>query len=477
MNFRVVLFALGSLLVLMGLTMGTSLIPSIWLGDGAWVGLTAASATTVVVGLGLRRFRTDGELGLREGFAVAAFGWFVAGIFGSLPYLFTGEIPNLVDAYFESVSGLTTTGATILTEIEGVAKGVLFWRSLSQWVGGMGIIVLAVAILPMLGVGGMQLFRAEVPGPVKDRLLPRIQDTAKLLWGVYVGFTASAILAYHFAGMSVFDATCHAFTALSTGGFSTKNASIAAYGSAVHWITIGFMFLAGINYSLHFLAIRGRPLRYFQSEEFIFYLGAVVLLSGFLFGLTWSLAPDWLTGFRDAAFQATSILTGTGFGTADYELWPIVAQFTLLVVITFGACAGSTAGGFKCVRVLLVIKQAYVIIFRTVHPHASKHVKLDNHIVEDAVMNAIMGMLALILMVKVVSTTILVATGMDVVSGLSAVFTCLNNVGPGLGTVGPTDNFAHVAWGGKVLLTTLMIMGRLELFTVFVLFLPSFWRK
>ncbi len=479
MNFPITIFCLGSVLVLTGAAMATALLPSLILGDGAWLGIGLAALATTGVGLAMRRFTRSDEppdMTIREGFAIAAFGWFFVGVLGTLPYLFTGTIPSVVDALFESLSGFTTTGATILTDIEKCPAGVLYWRSLTQWLGGMGIIVLAVAIMPLLGVGGMQLFRAEVPGPVKDRLLPRIQDTAKLLYGVYVGLTVLCAVAYWLAGMRVFDAVCHALTCLATGGFSTKNASLAAYGAPVHWISIAFMFVAGVNYSLHYFALRGRLTRYAKNEEFVFYAMVTVLAAGFLAGCV-ALPEGSTATVRDALFTTVSIVTTTGFGTADFETWPLVTQFLILALMFFGACAGSTAGGFKCVRVLLVFKQAYVMVFRYVHPHAMKHVKFDQKVVGDDVMNSVMGLLCLIIVVTGAATLVMVGMGMDIVSGASAVVTCLNNIGPGLGTVGPTDNFAGVPTLGKLLLSLLMVMGRLELFTVFVLFLPSFWRR
>ena len=486
MNFRVTCHSLGSLLVLLGILMATSVIPSIWLQDGAFLSLAGAAFVTVASGVLCRRLSgpVQGDLSYREGFAIASLGWIVAGVFGALPYLFSAAIPNVINAYFESVSGFTTTGATILTDIESLAPSLLYWRSLTQWLGGMGIIVLAVAILPLLSVGGMQLFRAEVPGPVKDRLLPRIQDTAKLLWGVYLGITLAAVGLLVLADMPFFDAVCHAFTCMATGGFSTRNASIGAYNEGVQWIIILFMFLAGINFSLHYMALRGRLMRYFKNEEFNFYLILTVVVTAviLLLNCRGSEAP-FLETLRHALFQVVSILTTTGYGTDDYEMWPMMTHVLILILMFVGGCSGSTAGGIKCVRVLLIFKHAYVQVFRLVHPQAVKHVKFNHKQVQEDVMQSILGLFALHVMVLFTATLVLAAilfvTGvrMDLVSTLSSVVTCLNNVGPGLGAVGPTQNFAAVPGLGKVVLTLCMVMGRLELFTVLVLFLPSFWRK
>jgi trk system potassium uptake protein TrkH len=480
MNFRVTIYSLGNLLVLLGALMATAVIPSIWFHDGAFLAVIGSAAVTVAAGILARRLAlpVQGDLSFREGFAVASLGWLTAGAFGALPFVVSGNIPNVISAYFESISGFTTTGATILTDIEELDPSLLYWRSLTQWLGGMGIIVLAVALLPLLGVGGMQLFRAEVPGPVKDRLLPRIQDTAKLLWAVYFLITLGAAVSLVLCDMPVFEAVCHAFTCMATGGFSPKNASIAAYGSAVHWVIIVFMFLAGVNFSLHYLALRGRVERYIRSEEFLFYVllitGATAVVLAFNLGAG---GPPLGDSIRNAVFQVVSICTTTGFGTDDYECWPVVNQVVIVMLMFVGGSSGSTAGGFKCVRVLLLFKHAYVQVFRLIHPHAVKHVKIDRKLVPEDVMQSILGLFALYVMAMLGATLIMAALGLDLVTSAASVITCLNNVGPGLGDVGPTKNFAAIPGLGKVVLTICMVMGRLELFTVMVLFLPSFWRK
>jgi len=480
MNLRVTIYSLGSLLVLLGALMATSVIPSICFQDGAFLAVIGASAITIAAGILARRIAgpIHGDLSFREGFAVASLGWLTAGVFGALPFVISGNIPNVISAYFESISGFTTTGATILSDIEKLDPSIAYWRSLTQWLGGMGIIVLAVALLPLLGVGGMQLFRAEVPGPVKDRLLPRIQDTAKMLWVVYFGITVAAVVSLVLCDMPVFEAICHAFTCMATGGFSPKNASIGAYGSAVHWVIIVFMFLAGVNFSLHYLALRGRVVRYVMSEEFLFYVLLMTVASAivlaFNLGASQTAFGDTL---RNAVFQVVSICTTTGYGTDDYELWPVVNQVVIVMLMFVGGSAGSTAGGFKCVRVLLIFKHAYVQVFRLIHPHAVKHVKVDQKLVPEDVMQSILGLFALYVMATFTATLIMAALGLDLVTAAASVITCLNNVGPGLGDVGPTQHFGDVPGLGKIVLATCMVMGRLELFTMMVLFLPSFWRK
>ncbi|MBN2491906.1 MAG: TrkH family potassium uptake protein, partial [Planctomycetes bacterium] len=440
MNYRIMVHSLGSLLVLLGVLMATAAVPSIGFEDGALLAVVGAAAATMAAGIVARRLSAPapGDFSFREGFAIAALGWTVAGLFGALPYLFSGAIPGVIHACFESVSGFTTTGATILADIERLPPSLLYWRSLTQWLGGMGILVLVVAILPLLGVGGMQLFRAEVPGPVKDRLLPRIQDTAKLLWGVYILLTAAAAATLALLGMPAFEAICHALTCLSTGGFSPKNASLGHYRSAVQWVVVVFMFLGGVNFSLHYFALRGRAVRYLRSEEFLFYVLVLVVAAGVI-AICNSGARDLglADQLRHAVFQSVSICTTTGYGTDDFELWPTGSQVVLLTLMFIGGCSGSTAGGFKCVRVLLLIKHAYVQLFRLVHPHAVRHVKVDYKLVPQEVMQSILGLFALYAMAMFTATLILAAQGLDLVTAASSVITCLSNVGPGLGDVGP----------------------------------------
>jgi trk system potassium uptake protein TrkH len=396
-----------------------------------------------------------------------------------LPFVFSGAIPSYLNAFFETMSGFTTTGSTILTDIEAMPPSLLLWRSLTQWLGGMGIIVLSLAILPMLGVGGMQLFKAEVPGPTTDRLKPRIQDTAKLLWGVYVLLTCIEILLLMAGGMSFFDGLNHAFTTMATGGFSTRNASVAAYNSAyIDWIITIFMFLAGVNFSLHYLALRGKVVDFIRNEEFLFYSSLVIVGTALITMLNMGgTYPGFLDNLRYSAFQVVSIITTTGFGTADYELWPVLCQYLLVFFMFIGGCAGSTGGGMKVARILLLFKHAQVQVYRLIHPRAVRLVKLGDRPVDKDVMQSILGFFALYLGVFVAASFVMAATGMDLNSAGGSVIATLSNIGPGLGSVGPVDNFAHVPAIGKLVLAFCMLLGRLELFTVLVLIFPSFWRK
>jgi len=481
MNLLLTLRILGSLLLFLG---GTLVVPvpiSLYYSDGAWSAFFISALICGVVGaLVMAACRSKKELSVREGFAVVTFGWAVFAVFGALPFLFSGAIASPIDAVFETMSGFTTTGSTILTEIESLPQSLLFWRALTHWLGGMGIIVLSLAILPMLGVGGMQLFKAEVPGPTADRLKPRIQDTAKMLWGVYVLLTGLETVLLMLGGMSLFDAVCHAFATLATGGFSTRNASVGAYDSGyIDGVITLFMILAGVNFALHFHALRGRFRDFFSSEELRVYLAIIVVATAVIMTFNW--AEDLYGGFvenlRYTLFQVASIMTTTGFGTADFELWPVVTQYLLVLLMFIGGCAGSTGGGIKVARILLLFKHAQVQLFRLIHPRAIRLVKLGSMPVDKEVMQSILGFFALFIAVFVTGSLMVAATGMDVVSSAAAVIACLANIGPGLGSVGPVDNFAHVPDFGKGVLIVCMLMGRLELFTVLVLFFPSFWKK
>jgi trk system potassium uptake protein TrkH len=480
MNIVLTLRILGALLVFLGAALLVPVPFSLYYADGTAGAFLLAAGCTLSIGfLLLRTCRSSKELSVREGFAVVTFSWVLFALFGALPFLFSGAIPSFLNAAFETMSGFTTTGATILAEIESLPKSILLWRALTHWLGGMGIIVLSLAILPMLGVGGMQLFKAEVPGPTADRLKPRIQDTAKLLWGVYVLLTAAEVVLLMFGGMDFFQALCHSFATLATGGFSTRNASVGAFGSAyIDWVVTAFMFLAGVNFSLHYFALRGRLRDYFRNEEFLFYLALTVGVTIVIFAVNQGTVYSSMTeNLRYSAFQTTSILTTTGFGTTNYEKWPVLAQYLLVFLMFVGGCAGSTGGGVKVARVLLLFKQAHAALYRLIHPRAVRLVKLGDSPVDRDVMQSILGFFALYMGIFVIASFLMATSGMDLVSAGASVAATLGNVGPGLGTVGPVAHYAHIAPFGKTVLIFCMLLGRLELFTVLVLFFPSFWRK
>lgn len=470
---------LGALLIFLACTLLLPIPFSLYFHDGIHSSFLLASAVSLAAGWCLRHlFASKKELSRREGFAVVTLAWTGYGLFGSLPYLFSGSISKPLDAIFETMSGFTTTGSTIVTDIAALPQSILFWRALTHWLGGMGIIVLSLAILPMLGVGGMQMFRAEVPGPTADRLKPRIQDTAKLLWGVYVLLTALETILLIAGGMDFYTALCHAFATLATGGFSTENTSLAGFNPYIQWVVTLFMFLAGANFALHYYALRGRFTEYWRNEEFRWYLGftlaALVLLTAMTWGGNYS---SFAEALRHAAFQTSAILTTTGFGTADFEVWPVAGQYLLVLLMFIGGCAGSTGGGIKVARILLLFKHGLVQLHRLIHPRSIRLVKLGGQPVSDSVTQAILGFFALFMGIFVVASLAVAATGMDLVSAGAAVIATLSNIGPGLGSVGPTDNFAQVPDLGKGILILCMLLGRLELFTVLVFFLPSFWRR
>jgi len=480
MNIQLTLRILGALLLFLSVALLLPVPFALYYNDGAYPSFLLSALVTFAAGFALfMGCRSERELSLRDGFAIVTFSWLFYALFGALPFYFSGAIPSFLNASFETLSGFTTTGATILAEIESLPESLLLWRALTHWLGGMGIIVMSLAILPMLGVGGMQLFKAEVPGPTADRLKPRIQDTAKLLWGVYVLLTAVEVLLLMLGKMSFFESLCHSFATLATGGFSSRNISVAAYDSPyIDGVITLFMFLAGVNFFLHYQALRGRLTEFWKNEEFRIYLGitagSILLLMVLNQGAVYDSLFDNL---RFSSFQAVSILTTTGFVTGDYEQWPVLSQYLLVAMMFIGGCAGSTAGGMKVARILLLFKHAHVQLFRLIHPRAIRLVKLGSRPVGRDVMQSILGFFALYMGVFVLASFLMAASGMDLVSAGASVIATLGNVGPGLGSVGPTDNFGHIAPFGKGVLMFCMLLGRLELFTVLVLFFPTFWRK
>ncbi len=419
------------------------------------------------------------EISVRDGFAIVTFGWLSVAFFGALPAFFSGAIPSFSDAFFESMSGFTTTGASILTDIESLPHGVLFQRSLSHWLGGMGIILLSLAILPMLGVGGMQLYKAEVPGPVHDKLTPRLRQTAEILWGVYLLLTVLETALLMLFGMSFFNALCHTFGTLATGGFSTRNGSIGAFQNpAVDWVIIVFMFLAGANFALHFRALRGNVKSYWKDPEFKFYLSAVIGSAAVLLIFNSPKLFDSAgSQIRHTLFQTVSIMTTTGYGTHDFEIWSSTGQFLLLTLMFVGGMAGSTGGGMKNMRVFLLIKQARMELRHLVHPRGIFPVRLGEKVISDDVMKNIFGFFLLYMMLFFFGAVVMTFMKLDFVSAIGASAACLNNIGPGLGAVGPTDNYAAVPLLGKWVLAGLMLVGRLEVYTVVILFSRSYWRR
>ena len=428
----------------------------------------------------LGRGKKAGDMGPREAFAAVGLSWFLVSAIGGLPFWLHGTLPTYTDAFFEAASGFTTTGASVLIDIQSVPRGILFWRSLTHWLGGMGIIVLGLAILPMLGVGGMQLYKAEVPGPVPEKLTPRIQHTALLLWGVYVLLSALETGLLFLGGMNIFEALTHTFGTMATGGFSPLNGSIGQYGNAYFdWVIILFMFLAGANFTLHFKILKGDIGAWWRDEEFRFYTSLVVggVLSVAAFLLLSGNYDTFLDALRFGAFQVVSTITTTGYVTADYEMWPFYVQTLLLVFMFVGGCAGSTGGGIKNVRILMLFKEIYAELMRLLHPKAVAYTRLNDQVVSREVVSSILVFFSIYIVVFTVGTIIMAGLGVDVLTAISGVAATLNNIGPGLGSVGPTENYASIPMAGKWVLSVCMVMGRLELDEVLLLFMPATWRR
>ena len=482
MHYKVILRILGILLMIFSISMLPPLAISFLYDDGAELAFIAGFLITLMTGffLWIPVYRVRQDLRTRDGFLITVLFWSVLGLFGAFP-LMLAETPHLtfVDAVFESLSGLTTTGATVITGIDDLPKSILFYRQQLQWLGGMGIIVLAVAILPMLGIGGMQLYRAETPGPVKDsKLTPRITETAKALWYIYLSLTIACAIGYWLAGMDVFDAISHSFSTVAIGGFSTHDASIGYFDSvAVEMVCLFFMVISAVNFGLHFFAWRQRSItHYMQDPEFKFYLSTLIAITVIaIIALVITDSYPLLESFRKASFMVVSIATTTGFATADFAHWPVMLPFLLFVAAFAGGCAGSTGGGMKVIRVLLILKQGYREIQRLVHPNAIIPVKLGKKPISDKVLEAVWGFFSVYMIVFVVMLIALLATGLDQVTAWSAVGATLNNLGPGLGDV--SAHYGDLNTPAKWVLCFAMLLGRLEVFTLLVLFTPIFWKR
>ena len=480
MNLRLDARIVGFLVGLLGAFQLLPLAVALLYGESPLPYL-ASGLAALACGLALALLAQPGErvLRARDAYLVVAAGWGIGSAFGALPYVFAGAL-GPVDAFFESVAGFTTTGSTVMTRIEGTPHGLLLWRSFTQWIGGMGIILFTVAILPLLGIGGMQLFRVEVPGPVKDKLSPRVVETARRLWAIYVGLTVAEWLALRLAGMDHFDAVCHAFTTLATGGFSTRDASVGAFASpAVEWIVIVFMAAAGVNFVLHHRLVTEGPRGLWRDAELRYYLAVIALatLACWPFVVRDAAPGADTEGLRGTLFSVVSVVTTTGYGTVDFERWPAFGQLVLLQLMILGGMSGSTAGGVKSLRVLLGFRALGAAVQKLVHPRAVRPVKYGGRAVPDDVVAGIWAFFTAYFTIGAAATAVVAAMGYDLVTAVSAALTTLGNVGPGLGAVGPYDNFSHFPGAVKLVLSACMIAGRLEVFTLLVLLQPSFWRR
>lgn len=480
-NPRMIAALIGTLLGIVASMMLLTVFVALYYGED-WQSLLLSSGLTFTAGVLLYSANisnSNKEVRKRDGFLIVSLGWIAMSIMGSLPYALTGSIPNIVDAIFETVSGFTTTGATILTDIEGQDRSILFWRSMTHWIGGMGIIVLTVAILPLLGVGGMQLFVAEAPGVTPDKLHPRITGTAKRLWLIYFALTIAETIALAIAGMGWFDAVNHAMATMATGGFSTRNASIAAFDSqAIHYIIMVFMFLAGVNFTLLFFGFSGKVKTLWRNEEFRVYAWNTLLFS-MVVALVLIIFQNYSIeeGFRGAFFTVISIMTSTGFITENYLLWPNFLIFLIFVLFFSGGSTGSTSGGIKVMRHIILIKNSFLELKRQIHPNAIIPVRFNDKAVPQGITNTVAAFVLIWLIVLFIGSFVMSMFGLDFMSAVGSVTATLGNIGPGLGSVGPVDNFAHIPSGGKLFLSFLMLLGRLELFTVLILFMPYFWQR
>ncbi len=480
-NFKVIFNIIGFLLILDGIAMMLGIPFSIYYNDNDILVLLISGTITSLIGFVMYYFTkgSSKDIRKREGYIVVSLGWLAMTLFGSIPFIVHGSIPNFTDAFFETMSGFTTTGASILNDIEAMPHGLLFWRSLTQWLGGMGFIVLSLAILPILGIGGMQLFVAEVPGPTKDKIHPRVRETAKRLWGIYVLFTFAEVILLFIGGMDFFDSVCHSLTTMATGGFSTKQSSIAHFNSPfIQYVIVLFMFMAGMNFSLHYYWLHRKLKPVTQNEEFKFYsfliIGFTLLVT---VGMLFNSNSDFELTFRESLFQVVSMITTTGFVTADYEMWGVFFHVIFFLLLFIGGSAGSTGGGIKVVRHLLLIKNSALELKRLIHPRAVIPVRYNKISVNQDIVFNIMAFLLFYIAIFVFGTLVLAFIGLDFLTSMGAVATSLGNVGPAIATVGPVDNFSHIPDFGKWFLSFLMLMGRLELFTVLIIFSPSFWKK
>ncbi len=482
MNIRGIVALLGIVLIIIGLAMLLPMAWSLYYADGDWKAFLYPAFITL--GFGMITFFAAGQRGeynSRDAFAAVTLSWIAASVFASLPYMFSGVLPTFADAFFETMSGFTTTGASVFSDVENLPHGILFWRSLTHWLGGMGIVVLFVALLSSLGAGGMQMFKAEAPGPVAEKIKPRISETAKILWMTYVVLTILQIILLWVSGMSFFDALCHAFGTLATGGFSTKNASIGFYEQPlIQWIVILFMFMAGANFTLYFQALRRRNLQNFwRNIEFRVYLIIVAVFIVLITAmLAFTIPQPFEASLRQAAFQVVSVITTTGYATADFGLWPFFIQALLVILMFIGGCSGSTSGSIKVGRILILTKQYRIEMQRAMHPRGIFDVKVGGkHVGIDVVINVHQFFFIYMLIVAISVIIISLLADLDIVSSFTAVAATLGNVGPGLGRVGPMENYGFIPAAAKYYLSFLMLLGRLELYTALVFFLPSFWKK
>ncbi len=480
MNYGIVIKVLGNLLILEALMMIPSFLIASYHKQSDILAFVISITIITILGFIMSKKKAISKrIKAKEGLAIVALGWVLSSFFGSLPFVFSGSIPSLIDAFFETVSGFTTTGATVVNNIEILPKGILFWRSFTHWIGGMGILVFTVAILPTIGVGGFQIFKAESPGPVADKIVPRIKDTAKILYMTYIAITILEIVLLMLGGMSLYEASIHTFGTVGTGGFSSRNASVGAFNSTyIHIVISIFMIMSGTNFSLYFALYKGKVKEVLKDEELRLYLG-VIFAATILIGLNlnFSLYDNIGLALRDALFQSSSIITTTGYATVDYDQWTTFSKVILFLLMFIGGCAGSTGGAIKNIRILVLLKLIKREVAKMLHPRAIIPVKIGNKSVASDTISSITSFFALYILLFVVGTIIISLEGIGIESAASSVAVTLGNVGPGFGFVGPTRTYSEFSNFSKLVFSLLMLLGRLELFTIVALIAPKTWKN
>ena len=483
MNVRISFQVIGNFLKFLGLLMLVPTIFSLIYGEDDHRAFVVSAFLTTSFGFTLEKLAKTSdeveEFHRKDGFLIVSLIWITASIFGAIPYILSGVFKNPIDALFESISGFTTTGASVIKNVEILPHGILFWRNFTQWLGGMGIIVLGIAILPRLAVGGMQLMSLEAPGPTTEKLTPRIAETAKKLWGVYLILSGLQVLLLFLAGMPLFDSVVHMFGTMSTGGYSIKSLSIGAYGGPlIDIIIIVFMFIAGMNFVLHYRLFKGDYKRLLSDSEFRFYfflnIGAILFVT---LELWIRMYPSFLEALRFASFQVVSIVTTTGFATTDFDIWPPFSKWLLFILMFIGGCAGSTSGAIKNIRIMILLKKGFNEINKLIYPKAVLPIRLGKKAATEEVVSSITGFFLLYLLIFLIATLLIMADGVPIITTISACAATIGNVGPGLGEVGPSLNYAGLSGFTKIILCLLMLLGRLELYTILILFVPLFWKK
>ena len=480
MNYRMIGKSIGNLLLVEAACMLPSLLISLIYPESDATAFAAAIALTTAAGFLLSRLKSNtGGLYARDGFAIVALGWILLSAFGALPFLLSGAIPRVEDALFESISGFTTTGASILREVESLPRGILFWRSFTHWMGGMGVLVMMIAIMPSVKANTIHILKAESPGPTPGKLVPKVSQTAKILYLIYILLTATQVVFLVAGGMPLYDSLVHSFSTAGTGGFSSRNLSVAAYGSDYIEIVITvFMFLFGVNFTLYYTAFKGGLKNALHDEELRVYfftvVGAAALIAINVYSQVYRTLGE---SVQHAAFQVSSIITTTGFATADFNLWPVLSQLILLLLMFVGASAGSTGGGIKVVRVVVLFKVIKRELTRVIHPRAVRTIKLNGRLVDEEVVSGVMAFFYFYILIFVAAVLTVALEGEDIVTTVTSVIATLNNVGPGLGRVGPMGNFADLSVLSKAVLSLCMLIGRLEIYPIMLLMFPSFWKR